>query len=163
MYAGGCLMAELDEIIVWLQNFKDEVPKNVQKAIKDSEIAVVARAKMNCTPGMSPYDAMRFGKHMGRTGNSITAGGISHPLKDSGAPFETGLLRRSNFYSDPTMEGDTIVAKVYNNCDYAVYVHEGTSKMAPRPFLMDAVLSEQEATEQRIVDAVNEAAGSMPQ
>ena len=53
-------------------------------------------------------------------------------------PVETGALRDSGFADRPETHGDLIALEVgYGGptADYALYVHEGTSKMAARKFL----------------------------
>lgn len=53
-------------------------------------------------------------------------------------PVDTGRLRGSiNWWI--VLEGDTLVAYVGTNVEYAIYVHEGTSRMSGRPFLVEGV------------------------
>lgn len=89
---------------------------------------VEGRAKVNCTPGESPY---------------------------SKAPFQTGFLRRA-MTSGVIKEGDAVVGVVGNGMDYAVAVHEGTSGMAGRPFILDAVMAEKDTTAAILGEAVSE-------
>ena len=53
------------------------------------------------------------------------------------APVDTGRLRASH----QTMF-ENLKATVTPNVDYAIYVHKGTYKMEARPFLLEAVESE---------------------
>ena len=49
------------------------------------------------------------------------------------APVDTGRLR-ANIHSE--IEASGTVGRVTSDVDYAVYVHEGTSRMAGRPYLL---------------------------
>lgn len=54
-------------------------------------------------------------------------------------PVDKGDLRRSIKGVVKAMMAGKISGEVSATTDYAAYVHEGTSKMAARPFIMDAV------------------------
>ena len=55
-------------------------------------------------------------------------------------PVDTGNLRGSITH-EIAQDGEGLSARVGTNVPYAVYVHEGTSRMAGRPFLRDALNS----------------------
>jgi HK97 gp10 family phage protein len=62
------------------------------------------------------------------------------------SPFLTGSLMRSiknhgvkNFGAQMALQVTAGGPSDPNDVDYAVYVHEGTSKMGPRPFLRNAL------------------------
>lgn len=52
------------------------------------------------------------------------------------APVDTGYLRASGTVNMSL--GDTVTGEVYFSAEYAVYVHDGTSRMPPRPFLRNS-------------------------
>lgn len=52
-------------------------------------------------------------------------------------PVDTGTLRRS--ISNQVDESDKRV-DIGSNCEYAVYVHEGTSTQKAQPFIKDGVM-----------------------
>ena len=54
-------------------------------------------------------------------------------------PVDTGRLRGSINWRIQ-MEGGQLVAIIGTNVEYAIYVHEGTSRMAGRPFLVEGVM-----------------------
>lgn len=56
----------------------------------------------------------------------------------SRCPVDTGNLRGSITY-EIARDGDGLSARVGTNVPYAIYVHEGTRYMAPRPFLREAI------------------------
>ena len=51
------------------------------------------------------------------------------------SPVDTGNLRDSNDYK---LQDTTVI--IGNNTEYAVYVHEGTSRQRPQKFLEDSVM-----------------------
>lgn len=65
------------------------------------------------------------------------------------APVLTGRLRSSH-----TSLFENLKGIVQPNTDYAIYVHEGTRYMKARPFLFDAVQSEEQSVQGYFHDAV---------
>lgn len=103
------------------------------KKMGTAALNVEARAKVYCTPGESPYETQQARK----------------------APFDTGLLR-ANIKHDVVASDGEIVGRVGDPIEYAVKVHEGTSTMGARPFIMDAIRDEREKTYQILGSAVTE-------
>lgn len=157
----GCT-TNIQDVIDQLTRIKGKIPPQVRKEMKDSCIVIVATAKDYCTPGMSPYDSMVFptkgrygkGKGLGRMGLGTVWG--EGNIK-SGAPFQIGDLRRHNDYVVSEDDDAHVEGVVLNNAGHAVYVHEGTSKMQARPFLLDAVKAKQDNTDTNIWKGVNAA------
>ena len=93
----------------------NNVPKNMQQDVLDAmtkaAMNVEGEAKKYCAPSTTIYDR---------------------------APFITGALRRS-ISSYAKIQGKKIIGIVGAGVFYAIYVHEGTEKMAARPFLFDAI------------------------
>ena len=96
---------------------------------------IEARARLNCTPGSSPYES---------------AG------KLRGAPFDTGHLR-ANIKHDTQITGRTVTGLVGDPVEYAEAVHEGTSRMQGRPFILDAIVSERDTTIDLLSAALSDA------
>ena len=92
---------------------------SVEKGMDLAALNIEAKAKLNCSPGSSPY-----GK----------------------APFDTGLLR-AEIYHQTEVHGKQVQGFVISPTEYAEAVHEGSSKMQGRPFILDAIVSEQDATQ----------------
>jgi HK97 gp10 family phage protein len=109
-----------------------------------------ATAMRYCTPGQSPFDPMIF------------------PTKTTGtgAPLDTGVMRASIYYQvewrGSEIHGGVGAGGGGKNVDgrlvagtqqgaislegYSGYVHDGTSKMAARPFIRRAIEDEQDDT-----------------
>ena len=104
------------------------IRQKLDSKMMKAAVNVEGVAKKNCTPGESPY---------------------------SKAPYQTGFLRRA-MTSGVIKEGDAVVGVVGNGMSYALPVHEGTSKMGGRPFILDAVKSEADTTARILGEAVEE-------
>ena len=104
------------------------IRSNLEPKMMKAAANVEGRAKIYCTPGESPYPK---------------------------APYQTGFLRRA-MTSGVIKEGDAVVGVVGNGMSYAVAVHEGSSRMAGRPFILDAIKDEKETTAAILGEAVTE-------
>lgn len=71
-------------------------------------------------------------------------------------PVDTGTLRASEHVDSVQETASSVTATVATGgeADYAIYVHEGTYKMAGRPFLSQALIDNQAA----YVEAIKRAA-----
>jgi len=103
-------------------------PDKVTKAMDRAVLNVVAKAKDNCTPGLSPYYR---------------------------APHITGNLSR-RISGRVIIDRNNIHGIVSNSASYAPAVHEGTTKMPARPFILDAIVAEEERTLALLGAAVEE-------
>ena len=101
---------------------------SVEKGMDLAALNIEARAKLNCSPGSSPY---------------------------SKAPFQTGLLR-AEIYHQTEVHGNAVQGFVCSPTEYAEAVHEGSSKMQGRPFILDAIVSERDATQKILAAHLSE-------
>jgi len=67
-------------------------------------------------------------------------------------PVDTGTLRGANQHRVIDVRGGKML-QLFNNTEYAIWVHEGTRRMAPRRFITDAI----DANQVRIRRVVEEA------
>ena len=126
-----------EQMAAKLKNLSNAMRPGIERGMKDACRNIEGRAKKNCTPGESPY---------------------------SRAPHVTGTLSRS-MGSHVEVDGNKIKGIVSAGgedskegpVEYAIHVHEGTSRMAPRPFILDAIQSEEKKTLEFLTDAVEEA------
>jgi HK97 gp10 family phage protein len=68
------------------------------------------------------------------------------------APVDTGRLRADirTRIKEKELQGE-----IYNDVEYAVFVHEGTSRMRGRPYLLDAITSNTRLVKDRIQRRLN--------
>lgn len=107
---------------------KDMLPA-IKKGMTDAVQNVEGKAKENCTPGSSPYYR---------------------------APFITGTLRRS-IASKVDTKGNEVTGVIHaggTKAGYALEVHEGTSRMPPRPYILDAIVEKESGTREILNDAI---------
>jgi len=112
-----------------LSNLSKDMLPAIEKAMRIAAMNVEGKAKENCTPGQSPYYR---------------------------APHITGTMLRS-ISSDAKVKGNEVHGIVGAGVDYALDVHEGTSKMEARPFILDAIIEKEGETIKTLSDAVEEA------
>jgi hypothetical protein len=115
------LKARLDKLSIRI------VPA-VAAGMKLAAANVEGRAKVNCTPGESPYYK---------------------------APFDQGYLRKAMAH-EVVVAGRSVYGHIGNGMDYSTAVHEGTSRMQGRPFMLDAIISERETTAALLSEALND-------
>ena len=70
-------------------------------------------------------------------------------------PVITGTLRRS-ISSETKVMGNEIKGIVGANTEYAETVHEGSSKRAPNPFILNSIKEKEDETLRILGDAVEE-------
>jgi len=113
------------ELQAKLRKIAQTQPEKVTAAMDRAVLNVVAKAKDNCTPGLSPY--YRAPHITGNLSRSIS--GLS-------------ITDRNNIHGIVSA-GDM---RIGNTMSYAPHVHEGTTKMPARPFILDAIIAEEERT-----------------
>lgn len=89
---------------------------------------------------------------MGKTGKSLVQYAILHHYAK--APYDTGRMYNSVDYSTHLQSVD--IGTNTNERKYSVYVHEGTYKMAARPFLRDGLLDGKDQLQQAAADAIKQ-------
>lgn len=57
------------------------------------------------------------------------------------APWDTGNLSRSTKSEPLKVVGNKVSAEVVSEANYSIYVHEGTTRMRARPYLLNALKS----------------------
>lgn len=126
-----------EQMAAKLKDISTDMIPTIKTGMADACRNIEGRAKKNCTPGQSPY---------------------------SRAPHVTGTLSRS-MGSHVEVDGKNITGIVsaggedspVGPVEYAIHIHEGTSRMAPRPFILDAIIEEEKTTLGFISDATEDA------
>lgn len=116
----------IDELQRKLKSISADMLPSLKEAMTDAAMNIEGKAKENCTPGQSPYYR---------------------------APLITGTLRRS-ISSKVETKGNEVYGVVGAGVDYAIDVHEGTSRMEARPFILDAIKDKEDDTLRFISDTV---------
>ena len=114
----------------------DEIPALVQ-AMEKACLLAEGKAKENCTPGKSPY--------------------YKAPYSDDNDP------RRKPPHMRDTIEGkvaevtaSSVRGVVGTPKDYGIHVHEGTSRMQARPFILDAIMEKEDNILEILSDATRQ-------
>jgi len=108
----------VEQMAAKLLMVKAETIPALERALGQACLNIEGLAKENCTPGKSPYYK---------------------------APFDTGTLR-TNIRSLVEVSEDYVQGTIYDGIEYAIHVHEGTSRMKARPFILDAVKEKEPET-----------------
>ena len=111
----------IEELQRKLSNLSKDTLPAIEKAMTDAVQNIEGKARENCTPGSSPYYR---------------------------APHITGTMLRS-IASKVDVKGTEIKGIVYaggTKANYAEEVHEGTSRMPPRPYILDAITEKESET-----------------
>ena len=121
----------IEELQVKLRKMSSDMIPTIRKGMTDAVQNVEGKAKENCTPGQSPYYK---------------------------APLITGTMRRS-IGSKVDIKGKEIKGIVFaggEKANYAEEVHEGTSRMPPRPYILDAITEKENETIEFLSDAAEQ-------
>ena len=121
-----------EQLISILENVQEAMVPTMAKAMRRAVPLVKGQAKKNCTPGHSPY--------------------AKAPYTDDDDPRREPPHMRDVMFGKVIVEGNVVRGIVGNTKRYSPWVHDGTSKMAPRPFILDAIKEH----EQDIIDIFNE-------
>ena len=84
------------------------------------------------------------------------AGRTGSALSKSLVPVDTGALKNSIKFRNTTNRGWSFILRAEATMDYATFVEEGTSRMAPRPFLLPGVELAADQVELLIGEMVDE-------
>ena len=108
-----------EELSQKLSNLKAASIPAIEKAMKNAALNVQEQAKKNCTLGHSPY--------------------YKAPYSDDRDTKRDGEHMRDVMYSKVETTGTRINGIVGNPKPYSLWVHDGTSRMTARPFILDAI------------------------
>ena len=119
----------IEELQEKLKSISADMLPVLKEAMTDATMNIEGKAKENCTPGQSPYYK---------------------------APLITGTMRRS-IGSKIDVKGNEIKGIIHaggEKANYAEDVHEGTSRMSARPYILDAITEKESDTLGFLSDAV---------
>lgn len=123
-----------EELVQKLNNLKADAVPAIERGMKNAAYNVEAKARENCTPGKSPY--------------------YRAPYSDDNDPKRVPPHMRDVMYNKVTVTGNKVSSVFGNPKPYAAAVHEGTSRMQARPFILDAIKAEDRTTRIHLTDAI---------
>jgi HK97 gp10 family phage protein len=115
-----------EELIAKLDNLSTGMIPAVARYMQTAALNVEAEAKKYCTPGQSPY--------------------YKAPYTDDNDPHRKPPHMRDSMWSKVTVKGTTVIGTVGNEKHYSLWVHDGTSRMEARPFILDAIIVKEPET-----------------
>jgi HK97 gp10 family phage protein len=126
-----------DELLQKLDNLKASTIPALQTAMTLAALNVEGESKKNCTPGTSPY--------------------YKAPYTDDNDPHRQPPHMRDTIYNKIQVETASVHGLVGTPKSYALWVHEGTSKMQARPFIMDSIVTKDKDTRAILSKAIEDA------
>ena len=135
------MMYTPEEMAAKLQRLPAKTVPAMEKGLDKAGLNIVGKSKEDCTPGKSRYyrapysddnDPNRKPPHMRDT--------ITHKVEHGGG-----------------LSGAWVKCTVGTPKDYSLHVHEGTSKMQARPFILDNIVDEKDTTMEFLSEALEEA------
>lgn len=125
-----------EELMRLLKQIPIEIQAEVESGMEKAAMIVERRAKLNCHPSSTPYYKA---PHITGTLQASIAGIVE---KEGNSIM--GIIHVDPSHTNPISQSSVM--------EYAPFVHDGTSKMEARPFLLDAINSEQD----KVVSIVSE-------
>ncbi len=115
-----------EELIAKLDRLQQGMVPALERYMQTAALNVEGEAKRYCTPGQSPY--------------------YRAPYSDDNDPHREPPHMRDVMFSKVTVQGNKVIGTVGNTKDYSPYVHDGTSRMQARPFILDAIITKRDET-----------------
>ena len=126
-----------DHLVQKLNNLNVSTIPALEHAMTLAALNVEGEAKKYCTPGQSPY--------------------YRAPYSDDNNPRRDPVHMRDTIYNKIQTESNSVHGLVGTPKDYALFVHEGTSKMQARPFILDSIVAKDKETRAILSQAIIEA------
>lgn len=125
-----------EELSRKLDNLAKGTIPAVEKAMQMAVLNVEGESRKYCTPGKSPY--------------------YRAPYSDDNDPRREPPHMRDTIKGTIKTEGSSVRGTVGTEKWYALMVHDGTSRMQPRPFILDAIKAKKDDTLKLLSKAVEE-------
>jgi len=106
----------------------------IERGLTNAALNVEGESKQYCTPGKSPY--------------------YKAPYTDDNDPRRKPPHMRDVMFTTVEVSTDQIKATIGNPKNYALAVHDGTTRMQARPFILDAIKAKDKETRIHLSDAV---------
>jgi HK97 gp10 family phage protein len=126
-----------DQLLQKLDNLKASTVPAIATAMELAALNVEGEAKKNCTPGSSPY--------------------YRAPYSDDNDPRRDPVHMRDTIKGTVEVQSTSVHGVVGTPKPYSLWVHEGTSRMQARPFILDAIIAKDKDTRAILSDALERA------
>lgn len=130
-----------EEMALKLQRLTAKTVPAIEKGMLKACLNIEGKAKEDCTPGKSRY--------------------YKAPYSDDNDPRRKPPHMRdtitSKVESGGGLGGAWVKGTVGTPKEYSLHVHEGTSKMQARPFILDNIIDEKDTTLEILGDALADA------
>lgn len=127
-----------EELQKLLKQIPLEIQEEVEAGMEKAAMIVERRAKLNCQPSSTPY------YHAPHITGTLQASIVGIVEKEGNSIM--GIIQVDPSFSNPISQSSVM--------EYAPFVHDGTSKMEARPFLLDAIITEQDKVVKIVSDSV---------
>lgn len=127
-----------EELVKILNSIPNVIQEEVNSGMEKATMIVERRAKLNCHPSSTPYYRA---PHITGTLQASITGIVEH---DNGSIM--GIIYVDSGHTNPMSQSSVM--------EYAPFVHDGTSKMPARPFMLDAINFERERVVKILSDSV---------
>lgn len=124
----------VDELLEKLSNVKKSALPSTKTGMRQALRNVKGQAMRNCTPGQSPYPKA--------------------PYSDDNDPHRDPVHMRDSMGTRVEVDGTRVRGIIGNYKPYSHWVHDGTRRMPPRPFIVDAIKEKQLETRAILSDAI---------
>lgn len=120
-----------EEMAAKLKRISNSMVDAVERGMKNACKNIEGKAKFDCTPGKSRY--------------------YKAPYSDDNDPRRKPPHMRDTIYSEVRIKSRGLLSSSIHGVvgtpkEYAIYVHEGTSRMQARPFILDNIIDEKDTT-----------------
>ncbi len=123
-----------EQLAAKLSNLSAKSIPAIEKEMANACLNVVGLSKEYCTPGKSPY--------------------YKAPYSDDNDPRRKPPHMRDVIDYEVKTEGKSVRGIIKNPKDYALAVHDGTSKMQGRAFILDPIKAKSSETVEILSDAL---------
>ena len=122
-----------DELREMLQRIQAQSLPAAQWGMGNATLHIEGTAKEYCTPGHTPY--------------------WKAPYTDDQDPHREPPHMRDVMFSRCRISGNKVIGTVGNPKHYSPYVHDGTSRMEGRAFVLDSIIANRENTYLYLLEA----------
>lgn len=115
-----------EELRAMLEEIQRRSLPQAEYSMRDATLLIEGTSKEYCTPGHTIY--------------------YKAPYSDDNDPRREPPHMRDVMWSRVKVSGNRVIGTIGNPKHYSPFVHNGTSRMEARPFILDAIIANRENT-----------------